>query len=52
MTENNEETTVPMSRQEEREFTDAIGSGPLQDRFRIFLEYTDQPCSFDEWLDR
>lgn len=48
-----EETTVPMTREEMREYAVALGAGTLEDRYRIYLEFTDEtyPKTFDEWLD-
>lgn len=47
-----EETTVPMTREEARDLAEALGAGTLEDRFRIFLEFTDTPITFDEWLNK
>jgi len=47
-----EETTIPMSREESREFVDAT-EVRLMDRYEIYLSYTDDanPKGYDEWLD-
>jgi len=48
-----EETTIPMTREEMRDYAEALGAGTLEDRYRIYLQYTDEkfPKTFDEFLD-
>lgn len=48
----NEETTVPMTREEMRDYAEALGAGTLQDRYRNYLAFTDDayPKTFDEFL--
>ena len=48
----NEETTIPMTREESREFIDAT-EVRLMDRYEIYLSFTsDNPVKdYDEWLD-
>ena len=50
---NDEETTVPMTRDEMRDLADALGAGSLQDRYRNYLSFTDEkyPKTLDQWLD-
>jgi hypothetical protein len=52
MREFDEETTVPTTPQEDSAMNEMLQAGPLWDRFQIFLEFTDEPITFDEWLDR
>ena len=53
MKDYNEDTTIPMTREEMREYAEALGAGSLQDRYRNYLAFTDAkyPKTFDEWLD-
>ena len=48
----NEETTVPTTREEDRDWSEATSGGKLDDRYEIYLSFTDvnPVLSFDEWL--
>ena len=48
----NEETTVPTTREEDHEWSEATQGAKLDVRYELYLSFTDDNpvLSFDEWL--
>jgi len=48
----NDDTTIPTTATENADMAEAVNAGLLDDRYGIYLEFTDDahPKSYDEWL--